>query len=34
LHRLIDADGVEALICDGHAIDARNRLICARIEPL
>ncbi|GAA2769649.1 hypothetical protein [Nonomuraea dietziae] len=33
-HRLTDADGVEALICDGHAIDARNRLIGGRIEPL
>ncbi|MEU4725774.1 hypothetical protein AB0G06_39750 [Nonomuraea dietziae] len=33
-HRLVDAEGTEALICDGHAIDARNRLIGGRIEPL
>lgn len=33
-HHLVDAEGTEALICDGHAIDARKRLIGGRIEPL
>ncbi|MBB3724566.1 hypothetical protein [Nonomuraea dietziae] len=29
-HRLTDADGVEALICDGHAIDVRSTHPCTR----
>ncbi|MEU4332421.1 hypothetical protein [Nonomuraea dietziae] len=33
-HRPTDVDRAEALICDGHAIDARNRLIGGRVEPL
>ncbi|MEV4161876.1 hypothetical protein [Nonomuraea dietziae] len=32
-HRLIVAEGHETLVCDGHALDARARLI-ARIEPM
>ncbi|MET9341264.1 hypothetical protein [Nonomuraea sp. NPDC003804] len=29
-----DAEGTQALVCDGHTIDARNRLTGGRIEPL
>jgi hypothetical protein len=29
--KLTDAEGAEAVLCDGHALDARNRLEGARI---
>jgi hypothetical protein len=32
--KLTDAEGAEALLCDGHALDARNRLEGARVVPL
>ncbi|MEU4704724.1 hypothetical protein [Nonomuraea dietziae] len=33
-HRLIDAGEVETLVCDGHAVAARDQLVDARLEPL
>ncbi|MGW5680508.1 hypothetical protein [Nonomuraea sp. NPDC003754] len=33
-HRVTDAGGGRALVCDGHAVDARARLDGGRIEPL
>ncbi|MEV4067176.1 hypothetical protein [Nonomuraea dietziae] len=33
-HRLIEAGGVEALICGEHAVAACDQLVDARLEPL
>jgi hypothetical protein len=33
-HRVIDADGDRLDLCDGHAIDARTRIIGATVSPL
>lgn len=33
-HRVIDAEGQRLDLCDGHAIDARTRIIGATVSPL
>ena len=33
-HRVIDAGGDRLDLCDGHAIDARTRIIDATVSPL
>ncbi len=33
-HRLADAEGTQAPVCDGHAIAAREEVVGGRIEPL
>ncbi|MEV4162140.1 pentapeptide repeat-containing protein [Nonomuraea dietziae] len=33
-HRLVDVEGNQALVCDGHALAARSELTGARLEPL